>query len=225
MPLAGDDPKTGDAHLFSTICWARLCEAGLRRAGLGGAFRVRYHDGQLVMIQLSPGRSERNCGSGWQGETEMPITSKKLNALLNQPHPLVLRKADLIRANLSDADLRGADLSEANLSYANLQRAVLGSANLINADLSWSDLSGADLRRALLIGAYLEGANLSGANLSGNDLRHLDLRKVTLAGANLRKTDLSWAHLDEADVSGAVYDKDTQWPAGFDPLGAGAVSV
>ncbi len=37
-------------------------------------------------------------------------------------------------------------------------------------------------------------------------------------GADLRDIDLS-----EADLSGAVYDADTTWPEGFDPVAAGAV--
>ena len=41
-----------------------------------------------------------------------------------------------------------------------------------------------------------------------------------LKGAVLRHADLSGA-----DLSGAVYDHDTLWPAGFDPKSAGAVEV
>jgi hypothetical protein len=71
---------------------------------------------------------------------------------------------------------------------------------LVNADLS-----GADLR-----GAIINEANLSEANLSGADLSGAKLGYTNLSGANL---------------SGAKYDKNTNWPRGFDPQKAGAILV
>jgi hypothetical protein len=53
-------------------------------------------------------------------------------------------------------------------------------------------------------------ANLTGANLLGAFLFNADLSGANLIGANL---------------SGAVYDADTTWPEGFDPVAAGAVLV
>jgi uncharacterized protein YjbI with pentapeptide repeats len=47
----------------------------------------------------------------------------------------------------------------------------------------------------------------------GRDLNGADLRGVDLGGANLRG-----ANLEEAN-----YNKDTVWPAGFDPEEAGAI--
>ncbi len=64
---------------------------------------------------------------------------------------------------------------------------------------------GADLRNIDLSDAGLWAANLSGANLTGVDLR----------GANLSYANLRWAK----------YSANTQWPAGFDPVAAGAVLV
>ena len=66
---------------------------------------------------------------------------------------------------------------------------------------------------AVLSGANLSWADLSGANLSG----------ANLSRANLSRADLSWANLSRADLSWAVFDQWTRWPAGFDPIKAGAV--
>jgi len=88
------------------------------------------------------------------------------------------------------ADLRRANLSDANLSMANLRQANLSDANLIGADLG-----GADLSMANLIGADLRRANLSEANLRGADLRQADLSEANLSMANLRGADLSEANL------------------------------
>jgi uncharacterized protein YjbI with pentapeptide repeats len=46
---------------------------------------------------------------------------------------------------------------------------------------------------------------------------------VNLIGANLSGADLTGADLDCAVLQGALYDKTTQWPEGFDPLSAGAI--
>jgi hypothetical protein len=81
-------------------------------------------------------------------------------------------------------------------------------ADLIDKDKTVIDLGNADL----------SGANLSGATLIGANLR----------GANLRGANLSWAILIEANLlyanlSGTLYNKNTIWPEGFDPVAARAV--
>ncbi|MDP6417555.1 MAG: pentapeptide repeat-containing protein [Gammaproteobacteria bacterium] len=56
--------------------------------------------------------------------------------------------------------------------------------------------------------------------LEGADLRELDLRNTSLQGLNLTGADLS-----RADLRLARYNEETRWPAGFDPVAAGAVLV
>ena len=58
---------------------------------------------------------------------------------------------------------------------------------------------------------------------SGEVLRCVDaknLEEADLGGANLREADLS-----NVSLSGAQYDHDTRWPAGFDPQECDAVLV
>jgi uncharacterized protein YjbI with pentapeptide repeats len=101
----------------------------------------------------------------------------------------------------------------------------------------------ADLRGVVLVHAPLQEAILEEADLSGADLRGADLRKAYLGGANLAGTDLRGADLrvsswwevswgdgrivpqTTTDLTGARYDAQTRWPAGFDPRKHGAIPV
>ena len=111
------------------------------------------------------------------------------------------------KAALSGVNLYRANLSGANLEGANLERAILRETNLSRANLSEADLWGANLEQA-----NLESANLKGVNLT----------RAYLVGANLRGADLSEAQLKKTDLGRAVYSDLTKWPAGFDPVMAGA---
>jgi uncharacterized protein YjbI with pentapeptide repeats len=130
-----------------------------------------------------------------------------------------LTLANLSAANLSDAHLSGAMLQGAYLGYANLSGASLQSANLHGANLGYANLHGANLRDAFFDRANLDGANLSNADLRGTVLSGAKLRGANLRGADLRGTDLTAG----ADLHGARYDSQTQWPDGFEPEAAGAI--
>ena len=81
----------------------------------------------------------------------------------------------------------------AALRFANLATARLSGARLQGADLRWADLHDADLRGARLYGADLRGADLTGAELSGTRF---------------------W---------GAIHDRTTRWPEGFDARRRGLI--
>ena len=51
------------------------------------------------------------------------------------------------------------------------------------------------------------------------DRRNTDLRESNLVGADLRET-----NLQDTNLTGARYDSNTRWPAGFDPLSSGALA-
>jgi hypothetical protein len=72
--------------------------------------------------------------------------------------------------------------------------------------------------RLLLSSRFCSG--VSDVNLRGAHLRGADLR-----GADLRGTYLIGAYLNGAYLEGAVYNKLTKWPAGLDPVKAGAKLV
>jgi uncharacterized protein YjbI with pentapeptide repeats len=66
---------------------------------------------------------------------------------------------------------------------------------------------------------------LDGAQFCGAFLSHAKLENAHLAGANLMAAKLDGASLKDTDVTGAIFDRETVWPAGFDPRGRGAVFI
>jgi len=113
--------------------------------------------------------------------------------------------------NLSGADLQQANLTNVQLSQANLSEANLSQSDLWQADLKQANLFKANLREATLSRADFSGANLEGADFGNADLRGADLSKAL--------------NLERADLTGARYDENTQWPADFNPQAAGAEPV
>ena len=152
-----------------------------------------------------------------------------------------LSGAELFEANLSVANLSEANLCHANLHTANLSSANLGKAKFINANLSEVNLQCSNLSEANLSGINLSNvhsvsganftnANLSKANLTGLNLRELKLMKADLSNANLSDTNLLMANLEGANLEGAklqqaLYNAQTVFPRGFDPVKAGAYLI
>ena len=51
----------------------------------------------------------------------------------------------------------------------------------------------------------------------------VDITGVDFTGANLKGANFFWTNLEEADFTGAIADRDTVWPGGFDPKAAGVI--
>lgn len=114
---------------------------------------------------------------------------------------------------LNGALMRGARLSGAHLRGANLYE-----SNLVGADLT-----GADLRDAELWGTTLRLADLADASLAGAGLADVDLSAANLKGADLTGARLEGGDgFEGANLTGAVYNRRTCWPSGFDPRKHGA---
>jgi hypothetical protein len=96
---------------------------------------------------------------------------------------------------------------------ANLAGANFVEFDLIGLDLSQADLQGTNLAKADLSWANLNRADLTGANLTGAQLFEADLRAANLTGAELA----------DASLTDARYNRETRWPAGFDPAQAGVL--
>ena len=108
-------------------------------------------------------------------------------------------------------------LTQARLGWPPRRREHLAGADLHLVGLSLTPLPGADFRRANLHEAWLRDACLHAA-----DLRDADMEDAHLEGADLDAADLRGANLDGADLRGATFSPETAWPAGFDPVAAGA---
>lgn len=159
-----------------------------------------------------------------------------------------LSNRKFVEEDLSNASLWNVDCNDAELRRVRLIGADLSGVDLSGAKLLECDLTGADLRRALLRATTFEGTDLSKADLRAVDLSAAHVSRCKLLEADLRNLrglgvvtsgDFSGADLRGANLSsfrdgavqpytvfkGARYDKWTRWPAGFDPVGAGAVLV
>lgn len=223
----------------SMLC-ADLSQVLLIEADLSGA-DMRFADlreadvlrAQLVSTDLS------NAKLSFADLTEANLYCAKLNSVL-------AKQVTLTEANLRKADLRNADLYHANLRFARLQHADLREANLFMADLTGSRLRNADLRKAQLVfcilrearlmQARLEDANLTNAslvmaNLQKSRMSEAVLNRALMSYANLQCSELGGAHLAEcfeletAQLSGALYDKQTAFPRGFRPKRQGMQSI
>ena len=97
---------------------------------------------------------------------------------------------------------------------------------LCGADLSGLDLRNADFRASDLYGAKLVDSLLVQANFSEHtNLAYADLRGADLSYANLNGASLEGARLEDVNARGAIYGDLTKFPAGFDPIAAGAIHI
>lgn len=126
------------------------------------------------------------------------LDGKRNGILLNflsETELLSLLNGERLAVDLNGAVLRDAQLENISLNDSSLRDAMLVRTNLQKAFLLRADFRNANMQGVDLGGAALFGANFSGANLTG------------------------------ARLQGAFYDSTTRWPAGFDPLTAGAIST
>lgn len=133
---------------------------------------------------------------------------------------VLLRGANIKRANLQSSDLTAAVLENAILKHAQIAGATLSNAKAQLADLSAAnlasvtarkiDFTNATLQLASLKDADLRGANLRGADLQGADLRGADLRGANLQGTDLRGADTRGAQFANARTDGAIVDGSQQ---------------
>ena len=160
-----------------------------------------------------------------------------------------LRGADLSYTDLAGSDLHGAKFYRASLEPASLEGANLATTNLSDADLRMTNLRGANLAGANLSYANLYGSDLRGANLQSADLRGVNLDRARLFAATTPDEAASITNFPErpsvaasndmltlaieanshdpelsVQLEGALFDRHTQFPAGFDPLAAGMQS-
>ena len=128
---------------------------------------------------------------------------------------IALRAVEELRAYnwLFDGSLKGVSLIRANLAGCNLKGAVLDGANF----------TGANLKTASFRDASMEGVILSGANLEGAFLRGAKLHQAVMSGAILKNAILVSADLEATDFSGAIFNRATQFPEGFNPIKAKAI--
>ena len=169
---------------------------------------------------------------------------------LRQFQNLRLENANLAKAFLSQIDLSSSQLDRANLAQADLDRAIFRECSLVEANFSRANIVGANFTRADLSKTNFTGANIAGANFTRANLNRANFslvklslpksfsqeqnvepvqivkaNKVSFRGANLRGAFFFGVDLISADLEGAVYSKNTNLPANFDPVKAGMIQT
>ncbi|MDA1190703.1 MAG: pentapeptide repeat-containing protein [Candidatus Poribacteria bacterium] len=124
-----------------------------------------------------------------------------------------LRGMNFQRATLNGASLKGAMLNAANFQQAEMHHVVLDSAKMEQADLQWADVHDSSLKNANMTRASLRWTNLTNTMLDGAVMKDAFMQGAKLSGTNL----------ETANVTGAYYDDETEFPDGFDPDAANMV--
>lgn len=112
-----------------------------------------------------------------------------------------------------------ATFEQCDLAEANMKGAVFGPGTKFYL----CTMNGADLTGVDFAGAHIESVNFRGADLRGAK-NFADVQKVNFQRADLRGADLSKMKqpLAEIEWDDAIFDAKTKFPAGFDPVKAGA---
>jgi len=195
------------------------------------AQRQRIADREALQLTLSLQQDLSGVGLSGRDLSRFFLHGKQFrNAMMEETN---LQLADLgcgrvDGANLDDANLRGANLADAQLQHAEAWGTDFRGTDLYNTNLQYavlikarfnsnSHLSYTDFRNAALDGASFGDAYVGGLD-EGDFEGPADLRGASVVG-----TDFSHADLSGALLKGALADRSTKWPPGFNPIKAGVI--
>jgi|FLOH01.1.fsa_nt_gi hypothetical protein len=121
--------------------------------------------------------------------------------------------------NFQGMKFTNASFEQCDLADANMKGVVFGPGTRFYR----CTLNGADLAGANFAGAHISSVNFRGADLRGAknlvDVKRANFQRADLRGADLSKMKQPMVGLEWDD---AIYDAKTKFPAGFDPVKAGA---
>jgi uncharacterized protein YjbI with pentapeptide repeats len=179
---------------------ARLSGAKLQGTYFGGA-QLQNADFSLAQLRVANFDEAQLQGTSFDG-------AELQNATFSRAQ---LQKAHFFGAKLQGTDFFGAQLQGTGFAGAQLEAARFGSARLQNAifsraQMQRTDFTGAQLQKADFTGAQLQWANFSRAHLEAANFLNAQLQKAVFF---------------EAELKGALCDRWTTWPDGFDWKSAG----
>lgn len=121
--------------------------------------------------------------------------------------------------NFKGMKFSNASFEQCDLAETNMKGAIFGPGTKFYL----CTLNGADLTGVDFAGAHIESVNFRGADLRGAK-NFKDVTKVNFQRADLRGADLSKIKQPLVDIEwdDAIFDATTKFPAGFDPVKAGA---
>lgn len=121
--------------------------------------------------------------------------------------------------NFQGMKFKNASFEQCDLAETNMKGAIFGPGTKFYL----CTLNGADLTGVDFAGAHIDSVNFRGADLRGAK-NVKDVAKANFQRADLRGADLSKMKQPMVEVvwEDAIYDATTKFPAGFDPVKAGA---
>jgi beta-lactamase regulating signal transducer with metallopeptidase domain/uncharacterized protein YjbI with pentapeptide repeats len=171
---------------------------------------VRNEDNKYLPI-LKKGTSSWNSYRN-ENKQVLPDLSRTDISELN------LEDVNMVGISFGGASIRKASLNNANMSSINGNKLEIKDTQLNNTNFSNANLNGARFKSNVLQGTIFKNANLKAAAFIDCNLVKCDFRK-----ANLRGTIFSEVNINDCTFRGAVANKDTHFPAGFNPKKKGIV--
>jgi len=144
--------------------------------------------------------------------------------------------------DFSGRDLNAASFFQVRMNGSNFQNANLAASSFEQCDLAEADFRGAKFSPdSRLFRVTANEGNFEGVDFGGLAIDSVNLRDANLRGTKnfgpVQRANFQLADLRGADLSGlklplvgvrwekAIYDKNTVFPEGFDPLASGAVKA
>lgn len=140
--------------------------------------------------------------------------------------------------SLENFCLDGLDLHRALLEGVNIKGASFKKADIRNALFIGADAEGVNMSEARAMNAYFMNAKMRGssfvnarpicalfdnADLTNADFSGADIGGARFIGARLHGAIMLCKRLEQANLTGAIYDRNTRWPLNFNPEISGAI--
>ncbi len=124
---------------------------------------------------------------------------------------------------ITNLKINNGSLSNASFNQMTLKDVKISQSNLQRIDFSKSVISKLALHASDLSGAKFQGAEIYDGRFNRQDFKNADLSDSKILNSHLEAANLKNAVLKGISLKETVYDCETQWPEGFDPIAAGAI--
>ena len=148
------------------------------------------------------------------------------------------KSIEFLTNSLIGWDFRSQNLHRAIFNGICLDKAFFNKSHLRNVNIENTSCINADFTEVALMNAYLRNSNFSGsiftrslpiaAKFNNSILRYTNFNDANVSGASFDDTDVCGASLlflsyENASFKNAIFDQQTKWPKGFDPIKKGAI--
>ncbi len=128
-------------------------------------------------------------------------------------HRCFLTNLDMHNSSFCNCDFRNAETKGSIFDNCNLE-----GARLIMVPSMWASFKKSNLHKALLLHSRFGFVDFSGTDFTG-----ATIKDSVFFRSDLRNAILNCEISEDCDFTGAKYNKETQWPDGFNPQEHGAI--